>query len=968
MLEGHIHCISASAVTKDKTLIVTADDGGSGGTAGGSVLIVWDARSGRAVRVIDRQTGCRCLDLSDDGMFIAVVSNTQPQQLAIYEWSAAPPSPSSSSSSRSPFTAAVAETQLPMSDVQCVRFSSSSMQELVLNSASAVAFCSWSPSAASSSSSLSLCLPSREQRKHSAAAYTQSCFIPFTSKAVTATQSGHLILWEQTASSPPQRQAVKTLKLVKSAITVLTAVADRYLACGCGDGVVRFFDFQFRLAGWCDELRAGMGGVVGLSFDHLPARPAPAAAAAGNDFAVPSFVLCTSRGKIIAMQATAAESRGAVLLSAFESPLTALHCHPSLPLFATATAASTLSVWDLEERRLIGSRTFSSSPSSSSALSLLRFSPYGNLVAVGFGSGELRIVDTSAIASTSAASSSFLADVATFKPAAGGGGGGGRVSHLSWSSCGSWLASGDDGCNVSLYRWWHADDDVKKEKAWLYVGRYRSHYGAIVALQFAPSAASSSSSAASPSHRMHPHLLPPLVPPSLLSLGQDRTLHQYDLSSSSIRNGLRLLSSHRVEESALPTALLRITGRELNGGVTSSLRTVERDDSELLVIANDEYKLRVWELGKDGSLTLRRTLLAPTFSGGITALSLLPSVPGDGGGSSGSSSHLLFSSTVRGEGGSSYLGLLSLPLRGHPASAVSVLSHPAASSSVFSCAFDGSCALSFSPADTAVKMWRLTPQRRDREGGEEEGSEGEVGGLVSAAGGGAAGRRREQRHEPSGGADDVLRGAASGRGQQAGARRQRPHRHQRPRPPLPRPRLLPHRDRRPRAPHECSYLQRLAGRAAEQQQEEATVTRAEFVRLYVNHRPVFGVGREQFEWAMRTVKTRGQQDDQQQEEAEEQSAAETEVDTRELLRVLMEEGDCMTAAEILHCLDSLIGDDSSAAGKGRLLEEEKEADERSTAVGAGSEEGGELRRLLSRLPPRMTAEAFATTILGFGDY
>ena len=119
---------------------------------------------------------------------------------------------------------------------------------------------------------------------------TQTIFIPYTTKAVTATVTGDVVLWDYPISELVQssgRDAIKILKypyltcfvrsvfqsasvcpfltlgytpharLVKSGINLLDTVMDRYVVCGCLDGGVRFFDFQFRVVAWFEDIKAG---------------------------------------------------------------------------------------------------------------------------------------------------------------------------------------------------------------------------------------------------------------------------------------------------------------------------------------------------------------------------------------------------------------------------------------------------------------------------------------------------------------------------------------------------------------------------------------------------------------------------------------------------------------------------------------------------------------------------------------
>lgn len=77
---------------------------------------------------------------------------------------------------------------------------------------------------------------------------TQTVFIPFTTRVVSATATGNMVLWDFPISELVQsngRDAIKILALCpKTGINLLDTVSDRYLVCGGTDGAIRFFDFQ----------------------------------------------------------------------------------------------------------------------------------------------------------------------------------------------------------------------------------------------------------------------------------------------------------------------------------------------------------------------------------------------------------------------------------------------------------------------------------------------------------------------------------------------------------------------------------------------------------------------------------------------------------------------------------------------------------------------------------------------------
>ena len=92
-----------------------------------------------------------------------------------------------------------------------------------------------------------------------------------------------------------------------------------------------------------------------------------------------------------------------------------------------------------------------------------------------------------------------------------------------------------------------------------------------------------------------------------------------------------------------------------------------------------------------------------------------------------------------------------------------------------------------------------------------------------------------------------------------------------------------------------------------------------FIKLYVNHRPVFGVGKGQIEAAFGTLSSDNNG-----------GSGSGGIAWDEMARMLQSEGEKMSAEELQRCLGALVGDED--------------------------------------LPSTMTATAFADTVLGFEDY
>ena len=100
------------------------------------------------------------------------------------------------------------------------------------------------------------------------------------------------MLWE-TVSGPEdapgseERRASKVVKLHSGPIHYMVTVG-QYLVSGGADGHVRFFDFNFRVVAWFEDLDAGP--ISSISFAYQPS----ALKATGVDLACPDFILGTT--------------------------------------------------------------------------------------------------------------------------------------------------------------------------------------------------------------------------------------------------------------------------------------------------------------------------------------------------------------------------------------------------------------------------------------------------------------------------------------------------------------------------------------------------------------------------------------------------------------------------------------------------------------------------------------------------
>ncbi len=89
--------------------------------------------------------------------------------------------------------------------------------------------------------------------------YTKTVFIPNSEMAVTGTNKGVILVWDRSLivegiGEQNEKRLMKVVNFSPEPITILTTAHDKYLVCGFGDGKIKFYDFQFKIMAWFDDL------------------------------------------------------------------------------------------------------------------------------------------------------------------------------------------------------------------------------------------------------------------------------------------------------------------------------------------------------------------------------------------------------------------------------------------------------------------------------------------------------------------------------------------------------------------------------------------------------------------------------------------------------------------------------------------------------------------------------------------
>jgi len=671
LLQGHVNPISATCVSKDKKWIVTADTGPD------SMMVVWERESGTPVKTFfnPHPYGVHALDIAPKLQYLVTLSAPAPasseppagaaggaagadqsktldqsrmlskdqeqdyQSVSVWDWPA---------DQEGPICTAAVGTQ----DIQtCVLFNAWDTHEIATNGKRRVFFWTWDVEQPFQFYSPALAPRDFKQRIGD---YTQTIFLPESTQAATGTVDGDVVIWDLSLivdglSRPDERRAVKIIKLCPDvSLNVLQVHEKARVVIGAADGAVRFYDYQFRVQAWFEDLSAG--SVKSISFEksvddedyELPG--ASSGVGVEDDFKCPNFLVSTGSALVVLAESrlfyelSPDDRRGRLVLQGLDSPVHGLCCHPQLPLVAVCGYSGFLHMWNYNTRSLHLVKIFEKL-----VPHILQFSPDGKLLAVGFTNGHCKLLK-----------STDLSEVVSFRDSRD------CVTHAAFSADSSYLALAHADRCVCLYRYSHRPNDKNYPKEWMYSAKHKSHWRPIVGLCF--------SGAESEKLR-------------LFSVGEDRRLVEYAVKSSEF-GGLQIVSPDTiVEQEARPTGCIWYP----YGG---------KGDNQKVLTMNDEYKFKIWNTV---NRSCRKTALAPTYGGPITRMT---PVYKD---ADGEDQFMLYATHEK------VLGLVQLPLDGNPNKCMGLIAHPGQISAI-SVDYQGQYAFTCGGSDLTVNQWLIDPQ------------------------------------------------------------------------------------------------------------------------------------------------------------------------------------------------------------------------------------------------------------------
>ncbi|NXM65473.1 CF251 protein, partial [Serilophus lunatus] len=638
-LQGHANVISCLCVSEDKRWVATADKGPD------ALIIVWDSFSGVPVRTIfgsHPEDGVCAIALSQDAKYLVTISAGTVQRVCVWRWTSPTEKPTCSTELRSEF-----------GHQDYVIFNPQNPHEFVSNSKTQVIFYLWVKTsllgeARTSAHDEHVASPLSPQTfKCVVGQFSQSVFHFNNPKALTATSAGKLVVWDAVnpRTHPKEQQpmphgmtAIKVVSMQKESLTVLM-VLERCIVTGDVKGHVKFYDGELLLLWFYSPSK--VGPVRSLSFSTtlhdppgaFPNRPfLTSESDSSNSVSLAlnrNFILSTSDATVfhVATDSTDFEK----VMEEVKRAVSAITCHPQQTLVAVGSHCGLLKVWDYRETKYLTSRIFTKA-----GIQCLSYDPKGYFLAAGFTDGSVYILDAISLQSS----------CKEFQFSQG------PVTHVSFSHNSEYLATADEKYSVIVYK----STLQNGHMCWEHLAGLESHYKPIRSILFGVHSESNK--------------------PRLLSLGEDRQLVEYDLSSS-IKDHLVVTHQDRVEQMAVPLCLAWYP---------------QLSPESFILTANNCYKMKLLNAT---TKMCRKTLLGPTYGSPLEKIQILPKTSL----ADPQQYYLVYVTKDK-------VGLQMLPVDGNPHKSSAFICHPDGVSDL-AISYDGHYIFTAGGSDCTVMKWKV---------------------------------------------------------------------------------------------------------------------------------------------------------------------------------------------------------------------------------------------------------------------
>ncbi|XP_053673780.1 cilia- and flagella-associated protein 251-like [Anopheles nili] len=518
--------------------------------------------------------------------------------------------------------------------------------QFVVTLESGVVFGAWD----SKDQKLSVQVPKR----HGFQDYNDTVFVEGTDRAVSVTGAGMAVLWSNdrkpsdgSDGSVLRKEFLKYLHLKYASINVVRS-CDEKIVTGDDDGEIRFYDNAMKILYWFKQ--EDLEPIRTLSFElvetrqrRLPIKPPDETDNLANEDAgqrkppevnieeiapkdvsfearpviVRGFVSATKSGKIYDIDIVFNKIQELFLQS--PSIITAFDVHSGRSELCTCDGNGRIVVYDLATKTLKKCLDVPIQRTRRGRITTLAYSPCGTYLAGGAENGYLWLVEPTMMILSGSSPLQFSGE---------------KIRQVLFSVNSKHLLCVEENNTITVLQ--------REKDDWQAMGRSGTHR--LVDLAF-------------------------LCATDFVSIGEDRHMVQYTINGDEMVQveALTIVKRNRIEQSALPTALLVFPG------------------SDQILVANDQLKFKLFHRR---TFEILHTFLAPFHDGPARCLRLLPG-----------EDYFLFITNNN-------IYLHQLPIDGNPFKYLAVRGHPKRLKGLH-VGWTVRSAFTFGEGDHAVSMWKI---------------------------------------------------------------------------------------------------------------------------------------------------------------------------------------------------------------------------------------------------------------------
>ncbi|KAJ8679419.1 hypothetical protein QAD02_015206 [Eretmocerus hayati] len=728
-LQGHKHYVESLSVDQSGRWLFSADFGKD------STLVIWDIDTKIPICTIFNphgKHGLTAASLSPDAKYVVTIGNEKVQSVKIWMWTLGKKSPDAENTI----------DDIGDERVKQISFNNENVTIFALTTDQRVLFAIWDRN----EQKCNVFHPAIMKKPSNYGVLNNTTFLSKSTKAFTGTVNGFILVWkvemESGLEGQIRAQHIKTVSLQKANITRIVD-HDGMIITGNSDGEINFYDCDLKILYWCRD--CGLDSIVSISFDlprrasrttdsesavdlenalvknqknanecsmksedfedmrvpceipsntainigYLPksrSRKNPSerylrfqekfekfqvprdATLADQEFRVAKLIVATKGGKLAWIDISRLKCR--LISNYFESTLTAMDTHPLSEYFVTSDANGTIFLFNYANRQLMLKKSIPPAPD---LLQILReeFS-------------EGRINHVSNLHNYKHQNASYCT-VLKYSPS-------GKVltcatdNGLMWvlhpdtldpvdpvpyrhsstvilgtefSECSSYVACYDAAMTVIVLKA-ISHDQKENPTHYEFIGKFRSHKAPIKQLLFGKPLEEQNTT------------------PRLLSLSEDYDLIEYDLNKSGPypKPGLVILRVDQIRLNEIPLSM--------------NWYPQFHNTDESIIISNSDYKFNLIDSLRKG---VEAVILGPTFTSPVKKTIICRH------GSTDVTAYMVFASTKE-------IGLQLLPFDGNPYKIIGLIGHPQEISwmRISSC---GKILFTLGRDDQSVLMWKI---------------------------------------------------------------------------------------------------------------------------------------------------------------------------------------------------------------------------------------------------------------------